>query len=210
MKPIFILFFFIFSQASYALDIVVVGLFKNKAIVKIDGKQRTLKKGITTPEGVTLTFSDSSVVTLKINGIEEDYKLGRQVGGEFKRKELAEARILPVNGMYNTSGFINGQLVGFLVDTGATWIAMSSNQARSLGLNYKKTSTKSHVSTANGIVLAYKITLDKVRVGDIELRNVVAAVLEGNSPREVLLGNSFLNRLEMQRQGQVMVLRKKF
>lgn len=117
---------------------------------------------------------------------------------------------MPVNGMYSTTGFINGHPVNFLVDTGATWIAMNANQARSLGINFRYIGKRGAVSTANGVATVYRVNLDKVRVGEIELNNVAAGVLEGNSPSQVLLGNSFLNRVEMQRQGQVMLLKQKF
>lgn len=207
---IVILFCFTFIKLSFAADIMVLGLFKNKAIVKIDGKQRTLKKGKKSLEGVTLIWADSDSAILDIDGNEQEFKLGRHVSTNFKQKELAEAKIIPINGMYSTVGFINGQQVNFLVDTGATWIAMNVHQARSLGINYHYIGKRSNVSTANGVVPIYRITLDKVRVGEIELRNVAAGVLEGSSPREVLLGNSFLNRVEMQRQGQVMLLKQKF
>ena len=212
MKQIFIIIFccFVSIQLVSATDILVLGLFKNKAIVNIDGKQRTLKKGKKSPEGVMLVWADSDSAILEVDGKEQDYKLGRHVSSHFKKKELAEAKIMPVNGMYATIGFINGHQVDFLVDTGATWIVMNIHHARSLGINFRFIGKRGSVSTANGVVPVYRITLDKVRVGEIELRNVAAGVLEGNSPREVLLGNSFLNRVEMQRQGQVMLLRQKF
>lgn len=205
-----LLFCFVSVQFVYAADIVVLGLFKNKAIVQIDGKQRTLKKGKASPEGVTLISADSETAILEINGKQKEFKLGRHIGTSYKQKKLAEAKIMPVNGMYTITGFINGQPVKFLVDTGATWIAMNVHQARSLGINFRYLGKRGHVSTANGVVPIYRITLDKVRVGEIELTNVAAGVLEGNSPKEVLLGNSFLNRVEMQRQGQVMLLKQKF
>ncbi len=204
------LFCFISTQFVSATDIIVLGLFKNKAIVKIDGVQRTLKKGKKSPEGVKLISADSYAAILEVDGKEQEFKLGRHVSTNFKQKTLAEAKIMPVNGMYSTAGFINGQQVNFLVDTGATWIAMNVHQARSLGINFRYIGKRSAVSTANGVVPVYRVTLDKVRVGEIELRNVAAAILEGNSPSEVLLGNSFLNRVEMQRQGQVMLLKQKF
>ena len=205
-----ILFCFISTQIVSATDIIVLGLFKNKAIVKIDGVQRTLKKGKKSPEGVILLSADSYTVILEVDGKEQEFKLGRHVSTNFKQKKLAEAKIMPVNGMYSTTGFINGHPVNFLVDTGATWIAMNVHQARSLGINFRYIGKRSAVSTANGVVPVYRVTLDKVRVGEIELRNVAAGVLEGNSPTQVLLGNSFLNRVEMQRQGQVMLLKQKF
>jgi len=205
-----VLFYFVSAQFVYAADIVVLGLFKNKAIVQIDGKQRTLKKGKASPEGVILISADSETAILEIDGKQKEFKLGRHIGTSYKQKKQAEAKIMPVNGMYSITGFINGQQVNFLVDTGATWIAMNIHQARSLGINFRYIGKRGQVSTANGMVPIYKITLDKVRVGEIELTNVTAAVLEGDSPTQVLLGNSFLNRVEMQRQGQVMLLKQKF
>lgn len=212
MKQIVIsLIFYLFSvQTVYATDIVVLGLFKNKAIVTINGKQRTLYKDKKNSGGVVLISADSDVATLEVDGQIQEFKLGRHVSSSFKKKTQAEAKIMPVNGMYYTIGFINGRAVNFLVDTGATWIAMNIHQARSLGINFRYTGKRAMVSTANGIVPVYRIKLNKVRVGEIELTNVDAGVLEGNSPSDVLLGNSFLNRLEMQRQGQVMLLRQKF
>lgn len=204
------LFYFVSAQFAFAADIIVLGLFKGRAIVKIDGKQRTLKKGKASPEGVILISADSDVAILEVDGKQQEFKLGRHVGTSFKNKENAEAKIMRVNGMYSTAGFINGRPVNFLVDTGATWIAMNVHQARSLGINFRYAGKRGMVSTANGIAPVYRVILNKVRVGEIELTNVEAGVLEGDSPREVLLGNSFLNRVEMQRQGQVMLLKQKF
>jgi len=204
------LFCFIAPQFAYATEIIVLGLFKGKAIVNIDGKRRTLKKGKPSPEGVTLVSADSQAAIIAFDGQQQEFKLGRHVGTSFKNKTNAEAKIMPVQGMYYTTGFINGQAVKFLVDTGATWIAMNSIQARNLGINFRLTGKRAMASTASGVVQIYRIKLAKVRVGEIELSNVEAGVLEGNSPAEVLLGNSFLNQVEMQRQGQVMLLKQKF
>jgi aspartyl protease family protein len=196
-----------FAQAQ---DITILGLFKNKAIVVIEGHQRTLKVGKASPEGVMLISADSDTAVIEHEGKQQEYKLGNHVSTSFKQKTQAEAKILPVNGMYSIAGFINGRPVNFLMDTGATWIAMNVHQARSLGINFRYSGKRSLVSTANGAVPVYRIILDKVRVGEIELTHVEAAVLEGDSPTQVLLGNSFLNRVEMQRQGQVMLLKQKY
>jgi len=112
--------------------------------------------------------------------------------------------------MYSSKGYINGQAVDFLVDTGATWVVMNMFRAKSLGLDYRRYGIQSQVSTANGVVPVYLITLDKVRVGEIELKNIQAGVLESASPTMILLGNSFLNKLEMKREGQLMLLKQKF
>lgn len=202
--------FLVSSAVVYADDIVVLGLFKNKAVVNIDGVQRVLKKGKPSPEGVKLISADSDSAILEVKGKTQEFKLGHHVSSSFKTKTQAEAKIMPVNGMYQVAGLINGRPINFMVDTGATWIAMNVHQARSLGINFRYTGKRSMVSTANGAVPVYRVILDKVSVGEIELSNVEAAVLEGNSPSEVLLGNSFLNRVEMQRQGQIMLLKQKF
>lgn len=114
------------------------------------------------------------------------------------------------HGMYSVAGSVNNQPVNFLVDTGATWVAMNSATARRLGIDFRYKGTQGWVNTANGPAKTYKVMLDRVRVGEIELSNVEGAVLDGSSPHEILLGMSFLNRVEMQRQGELLLLRKKW
>ena len=200
----------LFSSVASAMDIVVLGLFNQKAIVRIDGVQRKLNLGQTSPEGVKLVAANSQVAILEIEGKQDEYRLGSHISSRFTAPTQAEARIMPVNGMYHIAGSINQQPVDFMVDTGATWIAMNVHQARALGINFRLEGKPGMVSTANGVVPIYGVMLDSVKVGEIELKNVEAGVVDGNSPTQVLLGNSFLNRVEMQRQGQVMVLKQKF
>ncbi|MEO5703027.1 MAG: retropepsin-like aspartic protease, partial [Gammaproteobacteria bacterium] len=96
-----------------------------------------------------------------------------------------------------------------MVDTGATFIAMNAPQAKRLGIQYRMDGQPVMTNTASGTAMGYQVTLQRVRVGEIELRDIDAIVLEGNSPTEVLLGMSFLGRLEMQHSGQVMQLKRK-
>jgi len=97
--------------------------------------------------------------------------------------------------------------VNFLVDTGATNIAMNEIVAGRLGIDFRYSGTPTRVSTASGIAPAHNVTLASVRVGDIELKNIRATVLEGQYPREVLLGMSFLSRVELERKGKLTILR---
>ena len=108
-----------------------------------------------------------------------------------------------------TVGQINGGTVQFLVDTGATSIALPSADARRLGINYLS-GQRGYTETANGKATAYKINLDSVKVGDITLYSVEAVVLEGDGLKIALLGMSFLNRTEMRRDGQTLTLTKRF
>ena len=66
------------------------------------------------------------------------------------------------------------------------------------------------LNTANGAAVGYRITLDSVRIGDISLNGVEAVVMEGNALPVALLGMTFLNRMEMRRDGQTMTLTKRF
>jgi aspartyl protease family protein len=111
-------------------------------------------------------------------------------------------------GHFVVEGQVNGGAVRFLVDTGATTIALSSADAMRLGIDYRK-GQRGLVGTANGTAAAYRVKLDTVQVGGIVANNVDAAVLEGNLPI-ALLGMSFLNRMDMKREGQTMVLIKRF
>jgi aspartyl protease family protein len=94
--------------------------------------------------------------------------------------------------------------VSFLVDTGATSIAMSQAEAVRIGLDLRN-GQRGMASTANGLVPVVGVTLTTVRVGDVEVANVQAVVMPAQMPH-VLLGNSFLTRFSMRRDNDVMRL----
>lgn len=193
-----------------AADILVLGLFKDMAILRVDDKQYKLRTGEASPEGIKLIAADSEQAVLEINGQRETYSLGSHISSSFTAPEKSGAIIRPINGMYQVSGFINRQPVNFLVDTGASSIAMNANQARKLGINFRYEGEEGYSSTASGYAKIYKLKLDSVQVGDIVVNNVEAAVLEGNFPTTALLGMSFLNRVNMKREGQLLMLEKKW
>ncbi len=198
------------GELAQASDIRVLGLFRDMAILRVDGKQYKLRIGETTPEGIKLLSADSEQAVLEINGRRETYQLGSHISSTFSTPEKAGAMIRPIDGMYKVPGFINRQPVEFLVDTGATVIAMNANQARKLGINFRYEGEEGYSSTASGYAKIYKLKLDSVQVGDIVVRNVDAAVLEGDFPIMTLLGMSFLNRVNMKRDGQLLMLEKKW
>jgi len=190
--------------------ITVVGLFTDKAIVKIDGKQRLLKKGEPSPEGVTLISANSRKVVLEIDGKQDTYTLGTHIGTNYSEPSAeTTVTIAPDSmGMYEVNGSINGFQVRFVVDTGATLIAMNSDHARRIGINYKLDGVESVTETASGYAKSYLVKLDKVRVGDIELHDVPGSVQEGDFPTVILLGNSFLSKVNMTRDGRILQLKK--
>ncbi|MBT6272985.1 MAG: TIGR02281 family clan AA aspartic protease [Chromatiales bacterium] len=199
------------SSAFAVQQISVLALFTNQAMVDIDGKRRKLKKGEPSPEGVILISATAKAAILEVDGKQSQYQLGRRISTRFiGPRKGAVLRIWPTsNGMYVTTGSINGFPVRFLVDTGATLIAMNRNEARRLGIDFRVEGRESRSTTASGVVRTYEIRLPRVKVGDIELKNVGAAVIDGNFPAEILLGNSFLNRLDMQRKSGALELRQR-
>lgn len=191
-------------------EIRVNGLFGGSAVLVINGKQRLLKQGQTSPEGVTLIDSDSRRAVLEVDGRQLTLGLSEQIASSFKAAEVAEVRIPRAdNGHYFVSGFINGRPVDFMVDTGATSIAMNLHHAEQLGVNFRR-GRKGSASTAGGIVSAYHVPLEKLTIGNITLHQVEATVVVGDFPSQVLLGNSFLSRVEMSEEAGVMVLRTKY
>ncbi len=191
--------------------IVVLGLFKDKAIVEIDGKKRSLAAGAISPEGVRLLSANSHEAVIEADGKRGTYTLGAHIGGVYtSAAPQAAVQIWPdTRGMYTVDGSINQFPVKFLVDTGATTMALNKHQAERLGLDYKLKSIEGMTSTASGITKAYYLTLKKVKVGGIELQDVGAVVIDGDFPLVSLLGMTFLNRVDMVRNGQVLELRKK-
>ncbi|RYZ91321.1 MAG: TIGR02281 family clan AA aspartic protease, partial [Moraxellaceae bacterium] len=132
------------------------------------------------------------------------------VGTRFSAPPIAEARIASqVNGHYFSPGRINNQNVEFLVDTGATTIAMNATMADKLGLDYNKDKAVG-VQTAQGSAKAYPVVLNSATVGNVTLNNIEALVLEGEYPTAILLGNSFLSRVDLKVEQGVMVLQSKY
>lgn len=200
------------APARAVESIRVVGLFKGKAVVQIDGTQRMLSTGQASPEGVKLISANAREAVMEVDGRRDTYALGRHISSTYAsapRQEIA-VRVWPdKSGMYRAIGSINGFPVSFLVDTGATHIAMNAAQAKRLGIDYRVVGKQGYASTASGVVKQYMVLLDRVAVGDIELRNVSAGVIDGMHPADVLLGMSFLSRLDMAREGKMLELRKR-
>lgn len=186
--------------------IQVQGLFKNSAVFLINGKQQILKAGRRSPEGVLLIESDSQYAVIEINGHRQKLYLGKEIGAVYDSAKENVVRVAGGhNGHFVPQGKINGRPTQFMVDTGASTISMSSIEAQRLGLSYKNGRLIS-VSTANGIVQGYVITLNTVSVGTITLNAIEAVILEGRFPDVILLGNSFLSRVDMRFEEGVLVL----
>ena len=203
--------FILLAAPVLSADMVkVVGLFKNAAIVQVAGKQVMLKKGVL-KKGILLVSADAESAVIKYQGAEKRYYLQTSIGGTYVKPTFGEVIIAKDRQRrYFTAGSINGQPVGFIVDTGATSVAMSGNQATKLGIDYRLVGREGQAVTASGVTRSYSLKLKRVKVGNIELKEVDAAVIDGDFPKVILLGMSFLERVEMSEENGVMRLKKNY
>lgn len=209
MKYFSYLFFFLGFLTTNAIaveSIQVVGLFPGKVVLVIDGQQKILAKGQEFSK-VRYIKADGDQVVLEIEGVQKKYKMGSAVSTHFKSPAVTRKTIYANSrGMFYSVGSINGQVIHFLVDTGATTVAMSSIQAKKLNIRYRLEGQETTARTASGIAKAYRVNLKSVKVGSIAQKNVVGLVIDGAYPTNVLLGMSFLNRLKVEKTGDMMVL----
>jgi len=195
--------------SAWAASVSVVGLFKDKAIVTIDGsKPRTLSVG-QSMGGVRLLAADSDSASFDVDGKRRTLSMGQSfAGGAAMGERQSVSLTADSRGHFAAAGSINGYPMTFLVDTGATAIAINAAEAQRLGLDYKRGQAVG-VGTAGGTMPAWRVTFNSVKVGGISVNQVDGLVVESglNVP---LLGMSFLNRMEMKRDGQTMTLMQRY
>ena len=195
------------AQTAAAQDVRLQAIFGTSAMFEINGKQRLLKSGKTSPEGVKLVSVTSDYALISIDGREQQLTLAAPVAASYETVNKAEVRLVADGrGHYSTTAWVNGRQIPVMVDTGATSIAFNYPTARKLGLDLSRARPMT-VSTASGVEKAYSLQLDSVTIGGIKVHNVEATVLGKDFPQITLLGNSFLSRVDMQQQDGLLLLR---
>lgn len=209
MKSLLTLFIFAFAPLCFGLEIEAKMLAQGSAVLVIDGTQRMLREGSRSPEGVLLVSADGKKAVLEVEGKRKTISLSRSIGSQFKQATKTEFRVASGRGGHHyTKGLINGMPVDMVVDTGASTIAMNRFVAERLGIDYRA-GTPIIVGTANGNTKAFRVTLASVSVGNIVVHQVEAAVSTTDSPSVVLLGNSYLSKVDLKIDQGVLVLREK-
>ncbi len=99
-------------------------------------------------------------------------------------------------GHYSTDAYINGSSIGVLVDTGATMVALTYEDAENAGIFLSDSDFTGRSRTANGVARIAPVTIDEISIGNITIRNVRGAVAEPGRLFKTLLGMSFLGQLE--------------
>jgi aspartyl protease family protein len=206
-----VLSLFLLCGAARAAEVALIGVIGGKAaVLALDGGDpKTVKVGQKW-NGITVLAVERGQATVEIEGKERVLKIGQHYRGAAASVGDRQSVTLSADtrGHFTAEGSVNGVPVRFLVDTGATLIALPASDAQRLGINYLK-GARGTVQTAGGPAAAYRVQLDTVKVGDIVLNNVEGMVIE-QGLGVALLGMSFLNRVEMKREGQMMMLIRRF
>jgi aspartyl protease family protein len=197
------------TSFAHGADVGLAGVFPGKALLTINGgAPRIVAVGAKTDEGVRVIAIDGETATLEVDGKKRTLRVGQNVAAQATSGPAPAVLTADGRGHFLTSGPINGKPVRFLVDTGASTVALGASDARNIGIDVSR-GTAGYSQTANGVTPVWHVKLDTVRIGDIVVNNVDATVHQNDLP-VALLGMSFLNRMEMQRDAGTMTLKKRY
>ena len=183
----------LFTGFASAQGVALSGTMGQRALLVIDGQPQVLAVG-QSARGVKLLALNGDEARIERAGVAATLRVGAapvSVGGRSSSSGGGSEVVMTAGpgGHFIASGAINGRAVRFMVDTGATSIAMSQAEAERIGLDWRK-GERGLAQTANGTTVVYGVTLTSVRLGDVEVANVSAAVMPAQMPY-ILLGNSF-------------------
>ncbi len=199
------------AGGAWAQSVALQGMLGSRALLLIDGgAPRSLAVG-DSAQGVKLVSVGADSAVVEIAGKRVALRLGESPASLGERGQASSGRIsLPADGggHFMGSGSINGRPVQFLVDTGASTVALSVADAERIGLAFRE-GPSVRVGTANGLAQGWRVKLASVRIGDVEVYDVDAIVTPQGMPF-VLLGNSYLNRFQMRRDNDQMVLERRY
>ena len=197
------------SASALAQDVGLAGVMGGKALLMINGGEPEAVAVGQSLAGVKVVSVQGEQAVIEIGGKKRPLRVGQHAIGSPAADGSGKIVMTADNqGHFYTTGTVNGVSVRFLVDTGATMISLGKSDARRIGLDFNR-GQKGLTETANGQGVVSKVQLDTVRIGDVTLHNVDALIHQTDMPM-ALLGMSFLNRMEMQRDGSTMTLKKRF
>ena len=173
-----------------------------RARIVVDGRSRTLEVGETSREGLHVIAIEKDSVIVDFGG--QKLRLHRR----GTRPEVLPNSIdieRDRSGMFVEQGRIEGLPVTFIVDTGASHVVLSESAARRMRLRYSR-KNRVNIQTASGTSYAYQVAFKSVSIGGLYLTNVPALISRGNFPAHALLGMSFLERLSVVQDGNIMAI----
>jgi aspartyl protease family protein len=201
------------AATAQSQSVTLTGMVGSKALLIVDGSAPKIVASGESFKDVKVISTQGDTAVLMVGGKRLNMRVGdapASVGEQAGSKSSGSRIVLSVGdgGHFLAQGSINGKSVQFMVDTGATAVAMGAAEAKRIGIDYTS-GRPVRMNTANGQALGYLLTLNSVRIGDVEVQNVEAIVSPQAMPF-VLLGNSFLTRFSMRRDADQMVLERRF
>jgi aspartyl protease family protein len=212
MKRLLALCLAVAAAGAWAQSVALQGMMGKKALLMVNGGTPHMVGIGEEFQGVKVLDVLGEQAVVEIGGKRQTLRVGdapasvgsRGNGGGGGKIVLTAG----TGGHFLTPGSINGHAVQFMVDTGATDVALGADEAQRLGIDYRK-GMVGRGATANGIVSVYRVKLSSVRIGDVEVHDVDASVLPSNAG-PILLGNSFLTRFQMTRFNDQLVLERRY
>lgn len=200
------------SAPAWTQSVAMTGSMGSKALLVVNGGAPKALAAGDTHQGVKVLSVAADQAAVEVGGKRQTVMLGGapvSVGGGGGGGQGSQIVLTASSGgHFLTLGNINGRSTQFMVDTGATSVALSADEARRMGVDFEK-APRSFGSTANGTITLYRVKLSSVRIQDVEVHDVDAVVVPQGMPH-VLLGNSFLTRFQMKRDNDVMTLTRRY
>lgn len=208
---------FAVTPTAQAANVAVSGIMGDKALIAVDGGAPRVVRAGDSLSGVRVLEVRRASVLLDNGGRRVELGIGQ--ANTFAGKPAPEAdagggngtHVITADGrgQFHTTGTVNGRSISFLVDTGASMVTLPKSVARQAGVDLRN-ATQTRISTANGVAPAQRVTLNSVRLGGIRANLVEALVVDDQSLPIALLGMSFLNRTDMNRQGDALTLKQRY
>lgn len=214
MRRVFSILLLLAAGSAAAAEVALIGQIGGRAaVLSVNGGEPKTVKLNQTWNGITVLGLEQDRATLEIDGrrrvLHQSQHYGSAQAVAAPAAALGEtAAALGDDGHFHAQGSVNDKPMRFMIDTGASTVALPASDAKRLGIDYRR-SARAVASTANGTVNVYRITLDRVKVGTIDLRSVDAVVVEEGLDVP-LLGMSFLNRVDMKQAGSTMTFTRRF
>lgn len=189
-------------------SIALAGMLGSKALLVVDGGEPRAVGPGETHQGVKVLSVTRDEATVDIQGTRRLLRLGESpvaLGSSGSGKRIV--LMADTQGHFINTGTINGKPMKYMVDTGASVVAIGKPDADRMGIKVDD-SQKVIMSTANGSAVGWRVRLNSVRMGDVEVLGVMAVIMPEGMPF-VLLGNSFLTQFQMTRTNDQMVLEKR-
>ena len=199
------------AAGAGAQSVSLQGMLGSKALLVVDGAPPKAVAAGDSWKGVKVLSTAGEQAVVEVGGQRQTLRVGESplaVGATAAPKGNKIVLNASSGGHFLAQGAINGRAVQFMVDTGATSVAMGVGEAERLGIDYRK-GQLARGNTANGQVTVYQVKLASVRIGDVEVYDVEAAILPSHAGH-VLLGNSFLSRFQMTKLNDQLVLERRY